>query len=239
MNLLSKAVITTSFLVFSSHVALAQPVPTFNDVPQDYWAFSFIEQFAALGITSGCGNGNFCPEDTVTRAQMSVFVMRAIDAVLEHHAFVSVPGTSLRSINLQLANSVQAAYFWDGSVFLSEPGMFVGIGSLQLPDQMRILGMTCAARKIDQADELVIYVLRHPLGAPNTMPNPEIVTSTGLTTFGPEFTEVTAEFVDPNYATVDNANFNYVFLLQMGDSTVADPLTDSAAFRGCSIEMSR
>jgi hypothetical protein len=208
MNLLSKAVITTSFLVFSSHVALAQPVPTFNDVPQDYWAFSFIEQFAALGITSGCGNGNFCPEDTVTRAQMSVFVMRAIDAVLEHHAFVSVPGTSLRSINLQLANSVP-------------------------------LGMTCAARKIDQADELVIYVLRHPLGAPNTMPNPEIVTSTGLTTFGPEFTEVTAEFVDPNYATVDNANFNYVFLLQMGDSTVADPLTDSAAFRGCSIEMSR
>lgn len=239
MNVLSKAVITTSLLALSSHVALAQPVPTFNDVPEDYWAFSYIEQFAALGITSGCGNGKFCPEDTVTRAQMSVFVIRAIDAVLEHHAFVSVPGTSLRSINLAIANSVQAAYFWDGSVFLSEPGNFVGIGSLQLPDQMQILGMTCVARKIDQADQLAIYLLRHPLGAPNILQNPEFVASTGLTSFGPEFTEVTAEGVDPNYATVDNANFNYVLLVQMLDATVLDPPDDSAAFRGCSIEMSR
>jgi hypothetical protein len=28
-------------------------------------------------ITSGCGNGNFCPDATVTRAQMAVFLLRA------------------------------------------------------------------------------------------------------------------------------------------------------------------
>ena len=30
-----------------------------------------------LGITSGCGNGNFCPNDSVTRAQMAVFIIKA------------------------------------------------------------------------------------------------------------------------------------------------------------------
>ena len=31
---------------------------TFNDVPTDYWAFSFIENVAANGIAAGCGGGN-------------------------------------------------------------------------------------------------------------------------------------------------------------------------------------
>jgi TonB family protein len=51
---------------------------SFNDVPTDYWAYSVIENFAAIGITAGCGNDNYCPEDPVTRAQMAVFLERAI-----------------------------------------------------------------------------------------------------------------------------------------------------------------
>jgi hypothetical protein len=31
------------------------------------------------GITSGCGGGNFCPNDSVTRGQMSVFIKRVYD----------------------------------------------------------------------------------------------------------------------------------------------------------------
>jgi hypothetical protein len=31
------------------------------------------------GITSGCGGGNFCPNDGVTRGQMSVFIKRVFD----------------------------------------------------------------------------------------------------------------------------------------------------------------
>lgn len=49
---------------------------TFSDVPPQYWAFPFIEQFAQRGITAGCGGGQFCPEDLVTRAQMAVFMIR-------------------------------------------------------------------------------------------------------------------------------------------------------------------
>lgn len=53
-------------------------VSMFGDVPMDYWALSFIEKLAASGITAGCGNDNFCPEDSVTRAQMAVFLVRGI-----------------------------------------------------------------------------------------------------------------------------------------------------------------
>jgi hypothetical protein len=49
----------------------------FGDVPADYWSAAFIKQLAAEGITSGCGGGNYCPEQPVTRAQMAVFLLKA------------------------------------------------------------------------------------------------------------------------------------------------------------------
>jgi len=48
----------------------------FGDVPASYWAASWIEQLAAEGITGGCGNGNYCPGNAVTRAQMAVFLQK-------------------------------------------------------------------------------------------------------------------------------------------------------------------
>jgi hypothetical protein len=53
------------------------PGSGFNDVPPDYWAAAWIKQLAAEGITAGCGGGNFCPEQPVTRAQMAVFLLRS------------------------------------------------------------------------------------------------------------------------------------------------------------------
>ncbi len=40
---------------------------------------SWIEDLADRGITSGCGNGNYCPGNPVTRAQMAVFLLRALE----------------------------------------------------------------------------------------------------------------------------------------------------------------
>jgi len=54
-------------------------VARFNDVPANYWAFSFIETLADSGITSGCSEGNYCPEDSVTRAQMAIFLERGMN----------------------------------------------------------------------------------------------------------------------------------------------------------------
>ena len=39
----------------------------------------WIKQLYNEGITSGCGGGNYCPENPVTRAQMAVFLVRTFD----------------------------------------------------------------------------------------------------------------------------------------------------------------
>ena len=49
----------------------------FADVPPSGFGFAEIQELSALGITTGCSSENFCPNDTVTRAQMAVFMIRA------------------------------------------------------------------------------------------------------------------------------------------------------------------
>jgi len=51
----------------------------FSDVATDYWAAAWIEQLAAEGITSGCGGGNYCPENSLTRAEMAVFLVKTLN----------------------------------------------------------------------------------------------------------------------------------------------------------------
>jgi subtilisin family serine protease len=52
---------------------------TFADVPATYWAWSFIERLYAAGITGGCGTSPliYCPDNSVTREQMAVFLLKA------------------------------------------------------------------------------------------------------------------------------------------------------------------
>jgi hypothetical protein len=49
----------------------------FADVPANYWAARWIEQLAADGITGGCGGGNYCPDQPITRGEMAVFLATA------------------------------------------------------------------------------------------------------------------------------------------------------------------
>ncbi|HUE98850.1 MAG TPA: S8 family serine peptidase, partial [Anaerolineales bacterium] len=53
---------------------------TFADVSTGYWSWDFIERLSNAGITGGCATGpvRYCPEDTVTRAQMAIFLLRGI-----------------------------------------------------------------------------------------------------------------------------------------------------------------
>ncbi len=71
------------FLLRSKHGAsYAPPAATgtmFTDVPSSYWAARWIEQLANEGITSGCGPNLYCPNATVTRAQMAVFLVRTFN----------------------------------------------------------------------------------------------------------------------------------------------------------------
>ena len=49
------------------------PPASFADVPGGPFC-PWVNEIAARGITAGCGGGNFCPENPVTRGQMSVFL---------------------------------------------------------------------------------------------------------------------------------------------------------------------
>jgi hypothetical protein len=54
------------------------PVATFNDVPTSDPRFRFVQALVASGLTGGCGGGNFCPDQAVTRGQMAVFLSSAL-----------------------------------------------------------------------------------------------------------------------------------------------------------------
>ncbi len=59
----------------------------FSDVPEGYWARDYIYRIYLYGITSGCSlddistpenEAKYCPDDPVTRAQMAVFILKAL-----------------------------------------------------------------------------------------------------------------------------------------------------------------
>ena len=59
----------------------AGPDPGFGDVRPDAWYAADVAKLAASGITAGCGDGaNYCPGDSVTRAQMALFLARALES---------------------------------------------------------------------------------------------------------------------------------------------------------------
>jgi hypothetical protein len=65
-------------VLWNRQISPAPAVATFADVPVGAFGFQHIEALAASGISAGCGGGNFCPNDTLTRAQMAVFLAKAL-----------------------------------------------------------------------------------------------------------------------------------------------------------------
>ncbi len=51
---------------------------TFNDVPVNHPQFQYIEALVEAGVTAGCGGGNYCPDNPLTRGQMAVFLAKAL-----------------------------------------------------------------------------------------------------------------------------------------------------------------
>ena len=70
------------FLLRAEHGSAWAPPPAtgavFTDVHQTDFAAAWIEQLHAEGVSAGCGQGRYCPDTIVTRAQMAVFLMRAV-----------------------------------------------------------------------------------------------------------------------------------------------------------------
>jgi hypothetical protein len=52
--------------------------PSFSDVPIDHWASDAVERATEAGVVTGYGDGSYHPSEVVTRAQMAVYVVRAL-----------------------------------------------------------------------------------------------------------------------------------------------------------------
>ena len=59
---------------------------SFTDVPTTQQFYKFIENIFHNGITGGCGTAIYCPDSSVTRAQMAAFLLKA-----EHGASYTPP----------------------------------------------------------------------------------------------------------------------------------------------------
>jgi hypothetical protein len=65
-------------ITYRLQVSPAPAVATFADVPTTDLRFRFVEALVASGLTGGCGGGNYCPNDPVTRGQIAVFLASAL-----------------------------------------------------------------------------------------------------------------------------------------------------------------
>jgi cysteine-rich repeat protein len=64
----------------SDHVPPPCVGSVFVDVPCTGGTFDpWIEELASLQITGGCGGSSYCPNNTVTRQQMAVFLLKALE----------------------------------------------------------------------------------------------------------------------------------------------------------------
>ena len=65
-------------IAYKLQVSPAPAVATFGDVPTSDFGFQYVEALVASGVTGGCGSGNYCPDNFVTRRQMAIFLAKAL-----------------------------------------------------------------------------------------------------------------------------------------------------------------
>lgn len=77
----------------------------FADVPNSNQFHNDIDAIADAGVTFGCGGGNYCPTDFVTREQMAAFMNR----------LGSLDGSSAPSVNADQVDGIDASGFVQGT----------------------------------------------------------------------------------------------------------------------------
>ncbi len=126
---------------------------TFQDVPPDHWAWSYIEGLFAAGLTTGCdATSDFCVGNLITRAEMAVFLIRGIHGP----AFVPPPATGVFAD--VPTNSFGAAYIEQ----LYADGVTTGCAANPL--------RYCPGNPVTRA-EMALFLLRGKHGGNYTPPN--------------------------------------------------------------------
>ena len=132
----------------------------FKDVAYGYWAESFVQRLYNAGITGGCGASMYCPETSVTRDQMAVFLLRGIHGSSYPPP---VPGTSTGFADVPVT-------YWAAAWIkqLAAEGITGGCGT----------GLYCPNEPVTRA-QMAVFLLRAKYGAGYTPP--AVSDSTGFT----------------------------------------------------------
>jgi hypothetical protein len=124
----------------------------FADVPPSFLFARSIEKLRRTGITTGCGGGNYCPGDSVTRAQMAVFILRGKHGSTYHPP----PATGLVFHDVP-----KAALFADWMEEFAAEGITTGCGG----------GNYCPSKSVTRG-EMAVFLLRARLGSTHNPPPP-------------------------------------------------------------------
>ena len=126
------------------------PLGRFSDVQPNYWAFSFVEALARSAITVGCGGTTYCPEDSVTRGQMAVFLERGI------HGSTYVPPQATGTLFSDVPSNGFAANYIEQ---LSLDGITAGCGNNNY----------CPSQSVTRR-QMAVFLLRSKHGSGYTPP---------------------------------------------------------------------
>jgi hypothetical protein len=106
------------FLLKAEHGSTYVPplcIGIFPDVecmPTPAFAVNWIEQLFNEAITGGCGGGNYCPGNSVTRAQMAVFLLKA-----EHGSSYTPPACTGLFLDVECTPTPAFAVNWIEQLF--------------------------------------------------------------------------------------------------------------------------
>ncbi len=136
----------------------------YNDVPASYLFHGAIEKISRKGITTGCGGGNYCPNNFVTRSEMAVFLLRG-----KHGSSYSPPpatGTLFSDVTVSTP-------FAPWIEQLSREGITTGCGG----------GNYCPTQNVTR-DQMAVFLLRSEHGA-GFVPPPPVGLFTDVPTTAP------------------------------------------------------
>ncbi|BAO43298.1 hypothetical protein [Thiolapillus brandeum] len=118
----------------------------FNDVDSNHWACGFIEEFLSLNVTQGCvaddpgtpeNEAAYCPSATVTRDQMAVFFVKALEETL----FDILDGAG-NGLDADLLDGQHGSYYLSWSNFTGVPA------GLSDGDDDTLGGLSCASGQV-------------------------------------------------------------------------------------------
>ncbi|MCK4298492.1 MAG: S-layer homology domain-containing protein, partial [Planctomycetes bacterium] len=117
---------------------------SFPDVLADHWAYDYVEYALSQNVVAGYEDGLYHPAGSVDRAQMAVFIARAICGGEE-----GVPSPGLRPIFSDVTDSNEWSWCYTHVQYLGSHGIVSGYpGGLYHPEYL------CSR------DQMAVYIAR-------------------------------------------------------------------------------